>query len=94
MLAKKFSGYRQIPLADIGSPIQIVLSTPDDSECEEDSFDKVSDITIESGKSLSLQLFWFYIDFNKYLTMKISLEEETRCETFHCLRTFLLPQIG
>ncbi|GFS42727.1 hypothetical protein TNIN_304341 [Trichonephila inaurata madagascariensis] len=56
MLAKKNSGYRQIPLADIGSPIQIVLSTPDDSECEEDTFDKVSDITIESGNSLSLQV--------------------------------------
>ncbi|GFT42296.1 hypothetical protein TNCV_1786142 [Trichonephila clavipes] len=55
MLAKKSSGYRQVPLADIGSPIQIVLSTPDDSECEEDTFDKVSDITIESGNSLSLQ---------------------------------------
>ncbi|GFT42294.1 hypothetical protein TNCV_1786141 [Trichonephila clavipes] len=56
MLAKKSSGYRQVPLADIGSPIQIVLSTPDDSECEEDTFDKVSDITIESGNSLSLQV--------------------------------------
>ncbi|GFT31869.1 hypothetical protein NPIL_384091 [Nephila pilipes] len=57
MLAKKNSGYRQVPLADIGSPIQIVLSTPDDSECEgDDTIETVSDITVDIENTLSCEV--------------------------------------
>ncbi|GIY59121.1 hypothetical protein CEXT_239561 [Caerostris extrusa] len=57
MLTKKVSGYRKVPMLEMGSPIRILLSTPDDSDCEvDDAFETISDITPEiNSNKLSVE---------------------------------------
>ncbi|GIY17585.1 hypothetical protein CDAR_247521 [Caerostris darwini] len=68
MLTKKVSGYRKVPMLEMGSPIRILLSTPDDSDCEvDDAFETISDITPESNSNkLSVEILFFIINTIRY----------------------------
>ncbi|XP_055953666.1 S-adenosylhomocysteine hydrolase-like protein 1 isoform X3 [Argiope bruennichi] len=55
MLSKKVNGYQKIPMTDIGSPVKILLSTPDDSEGDEEILDNISDVTEENEHNLTVQ---------------------------------------